>query len=552
MKGPPRRAVRRPYLPPGPSAFPGGWSFGYLHPSGACPHDPPCTPSRQRCLPQPKQWLAHTSIAEILLYGGAVGGGKTEYALVEAVVYCLTHPGVHVAIFRRTYPELEASVISRFLALVPPEIAHYSSKGIATFYNGSKLWFRSCQYERDVYRFQSAQWAALFIDEAGHFTEFIVRYLYSRVRWPGVPNILRLTANPGGPGMGFLRRWFMKPLPAELGNRPLPRPFELWRPLPGPKNPTKPENMPRRQFIPALFDDNLALKQYKPDYLSQVYDLPGDKGAQLAEGNWDANDSMIVGPYWQEQRLVAATDADLIGAGLRAGQVIPWHVVPDARWKPPAGALIYGSVDYGYGAPWSFHLHAVLADGHVRTFFEFYEPKVRDVEQARRIRQVLERESWRPEWMVLDPSMWNSRKEMGIAKSIAEVYTDELGGICQLRPGAAGRSARVSRPQRWIAAMQTAPDGFPWWQVTAACPHLVRTVPDVPWDLEDPEVEDDASENHAYEDTGRFFEARPFAPLPPPPDPLAQLDAISRAHHQAMADRAKKAPGGLLGGLARR
>lgn len=543
------RKARRPYLPPGPAP---GWTFGYLHPSGACPHDPPCTPSRARCLPQPKQWQAHTSVADILLYGGAVGGGKSEYAIVEAITFCLMYPGVHVAIFRRTHPELEASIIARFLALVPPEVAHYSTKGVATFFNGSKLWFRSCQYEKDVYRFQSAQWAALFIDEAGHFTEFIVRYLFSRVRWPGVPNILRLTANPGGPGMGFLRRWFMKPLPAELGNRPLPRPFEVWRPLPGPKDPTPPDQVPTRQFIPALFADNPALREYKPNYLSQVYSLPGDVGQQLAEGNWDANDGMIVGPYWQEQRLVTAQDRGLLDAGLREGQILPWHVVPDARWKPPRGAAIYGSVDYGYGAPWSFHLHAVLADGHVRTFFEFYEPRVRDVDQARRIRHVLEREGWRPEWIVMDPAMWNSRKEMGLAKSIAEVYADELGAICQLRPGAAGRAARVSRPQRWIDALQTAADGFPRWQATAACPHLVRTVPDVPWDLEDREVEDDASENHAYEDTGRFFEARPFAPLPVAADPLAALDAISRAHHQAMQAKEGKKGRGTLGGFGRR
>ncbi|MGL5936895.1 MAG: hypothetical protein ACRCZI_14870, partial [Cetobacterium sp.] len=97
----------------------------------------------------------------MLLYGGAVGGGKSEYAIVEAVTYCLTYPGVQVAIFRRTHPELEQSVLGRFFALVPPEVAHYAKgSGCATFFNGSKLWFRSCQYEQDVYRYQSAQWAA--------------------------------------------------------------------------------------------------------------------------------------------------------------------------------------------------------------------------------------------------------------------------------------------------------------------------------------------------------------------------------------------------------
>lgn len=487
----------------------------------------------------------------MLLYGGAVGGGKSEYAIVEAVTYCLTYPGVQVAIFRRTHPELEASIVGRFLALVPPEVAHYSTKGVATFFNGSKLWFRSCQYEKDVYRYQSAQWAALFIDEAGHFTEFIVRYLFTRVRWPGVPNILRLTANPGGPGMGFLRRWFMKPLPAEIGPRALPRPFELWKPLPGPNNPTPPERMPTRQFIPAYFDDNPALKEFRPDYLSQVYDLPGGMGAQLAEGNWDSNDGMIVGPFWKESHLVTERDRDMLSMGLRAGQLVPWHVVPNPGWKPPKGAKLFGSVDYGYGAPWAFHLHAVLSDGHVRTFFEIYETKVRDVDQAKRIKAVLAREGYQLEWLLLEQVMFNSRKEMGLAKTIAEVYTDELASVVQIRQAAAGRGSRVSRPQRWIDALQPAPDGFPWWQCTTACPHLIRTVPDIPWDLKDPEVEDEKSENHCYEGVGRFFEARPFAARAQGPDPLAHLDTLSRAHH-ASRETTPAGPGGALGGIARR
>ena len=55
-------------------------------------------------------------------------------------------------------------------------------------------------------------------------------------------------------------------------------------------------------------------------------------------------------------------------------------------------------------------------------------------------------------------------------------------------------------------------------------------MPDVPWDEDDPEVEDDESENHAYEDIGRFFEARPHHRVLPAPDPLAHLDPISRQY----------------------
>jgi hypothetical protein len=545
-----RKKVRRRYVPPGPDP---GWSFGYLHPSGRCPHEPACSPDRSRCAPQPKQALAHASPSKLLFFGGAVGGGKSEFAIVEAITYCLTYPGTQVAIFRRTHPELEQSILGRFLELVPPEVAHYSSSSsAATFYNRSKLWFCYVQHEKDVYKYQSAQWAALFIDEAGHFTEFIVRYLITRVRLTGAPNIIRLTGNPGGPGHGFLKRWFLKPEAEELGPRALPAPGEVWRPLPKKEDPTPPADVPTRQFIRARFADNIALKEARPDYLAQIYQLGGDKARQLAEGDWDAADGMIVGAHWRERWEVRDQDKALIALGFRPGQTIPWHVIPIPNWQPPADATIFGSVDYGYGAPWAFHLHAALPGGHIRTFFEFYLTRVRDVDQAKKIRQVLEVRGYRPDWIVLEPIMWASREETGKSKTIAEVYHDELRDLTQLRRSSGGRPARVSRPQRWIAALHPAADGLPNWTVTTACPHLIRTVPEVPWDEEDREVEDEDSENHCYEGVGRFFEARPFAPPPPPPDPLAELDALSRAHHKARQEAEAPVRRGALGGLASR
>ena len=75
-------------------------------------------------------------------------------------------------------------------------------------------------------------------------------------------------------------------------------------------------------------------------------------------------------------------------------------------------------------------------------------------------------------------------------------------------------------------------DGLPGWSCTTRCDNLIRTVPEVPWDEKDPEVEDGKSENHAYEGVARFFEARPFS-AEEVVDPYADLDALSRAHHQA-------------------
>jgi hypothetical protein len=539
------------------------WTWGYLHPSGSCPHEPPCTADRSRCGPQPKQAIAHASLADILFYGGAVGGGKTEYDIVEAMTICLEYPNVRVPVFRRTIKELQQWLIGRFHELVPKHVAKYNATDhYAKVFNGSELWFNYCKREQDVYNYQSASWPALFVDESTHFTETQIRYLITRVRSTihGLQKRIRLTSNPGNVGHGWHKRWFITPVPEELGERPPPAPFEIWRPRPLPGDPTPPEKVLTRQFIPAWFHDNIALAEADPDYLAKVWALGGEKAKQLAEGDWDANDSMICGPFWRKQKLIVSTDTLLIAQGLRVGTIVPWHVWPRRDWRPPVGAKIYGSVDYGFGAPWSFHLHAVLPGGHTRTFFEFYKTRVRDEDQAKDIREALTREKHADgttplmeglEWIVMDPSMWNSREETGRAKSIAEVYQDTMPRV-QFMRGAAGRGARMSRPNRWMDALSLAPDGFPWWGVTAACPDLIRTVPEVPWDQDDPDVEDDASENHAYEDVGRFFEARPHAPRVPPPDPFAHLDPISAQHQRALAARDNPKRTGVLGGLGKR
>lgn len=529
----------------------GTFEFGFRHPDTLDIHPP--NAKQLRALPRIRPDGSLDWGADWLFYGGAAGGGKTAWLAYICVLYCLTYPRAQAAIFRRTFKDLERSVIIELLQIIPDGLALFNRDLMRfEFSNGSFLWLCYCQHERDVFQYQSFQIGLLAIDEGSHFTEFIVRYLISRLRSPrrGVPKLLRIGSNPGGPGHGFLKRWFIRPRAEETGNRPTPIPFEVWRPLVPPRaaGKVRPEDMPTRAFIPARFEDNKVLQETNPQYLANLYQIEGDYAKQLAEGDWDANEGMIVGSVWRESHLVTPEDAQLIAYGLRPGQVIPWHVIPNPEWRPPATAKVYGSVDYGYGAPWSFHLHAALIGGHTRTWHERYKARVRDVKQAEIIRDDIQKFERlgvpKPEWIVMDPAMWNSREEMGLAKSIAEVYADVLMPIgIQLRPGAKGRGARESRPNRWLDALDVAPDGLPWHTITTACPEMLRTVPEVPWDPDDPDVEDDESENHAYEDGGRFFEARPHAPRYKPQDTeLAALDPISRAEVARAMAREKPKP----------
>ena len=90
--------------------------------------------------PTPKQYAFHASTANEVLYGGAAGGGKTKAIVMDAFSRCEHYPKTNAFIFRRTYRELEDTVISEAKASIPPELAVYNvGRHIMHFTNGSKI-----------------------------------------------------------------------------------------------------------------------------------------------------------------------------------------------------------------------------------------------------------------------------------------------------------------------------------------------------------------------------------------------------------------------------
>lgn len=107
----------------------------------------------------PKQEQFINSTAFETLFGGAAGGGKSYGQLVDALIYASTYPKSKQVIFRRTFRQLEMSIIRTARQLYPREIATYNeSKHCYTFKNGSIIDFAYCDSESDVYQYQSAEY----------------------------------------------------------------------------------------------------------------------------------------------------------------------------------------------------------------------------------------------------------------------------------------------------------------------------------------------------------------------------------------------------------
>ena len=57
-----------------------------------------------------------------VLFGGAAGGGKSYGQIVDALLVALTCPGSKQLILRRTFAELDKSLIRTSLSLYPREL----------------------------------------------------------------------------------------------------------------------------------------------------------------------------------------------------------------------------------------------------------------------------------------------------------------------------------------------------------------------------------------------------------------------------------------------
>ena len=86
-----------------------------------------------------------------VLFGGAAGGGKSYGQLIDALYYALRYPGSKQLILRRTFPELEKSLIRVAEQLYPAAAYRYNAaRHMGKFCNGSLIDFGYCDSERDV------------------------------------------------------------------------------------------------------------------------------------------------------------------------------------------------------------------------------------------------------------------------------------------------------------------------------------------------------------------------------------------------------------------
>ena len=388
-----------------------------------------------------KQLAFLSATADEVLFGGAAGGGKSYAQLMDALLYGLKYPQSKQLILRRTFPELEMSLIRVARSVYPASLFSYrSTDHTGRLINGSLIDFGYCASEGDVFRYQSAEYDTIRFDELTHFTEFQYLYLLSRLRGANhYPKQIKSATNPGGVGHSWVKRRFIDPAPygteftTEAGTK--------------------------RVFIPALLHENQFLCEADPHYRERLEMLPDSQKKALLHGDWN----IFEGQFFSEFSYSLHTCE-------------PFPIPLD--WRH------FRTIDYGLDCLACLWV-AMSPDGDVYVYRELCEE---NMVISRACEEILARTPQREHIYatLAPPDLWQRSQESGRSKAL---LFHEYGVSFTKTPN--------DRETGWLAIkelLRVGQNGKARLHIFRTCPRLIACIPALQYDPQKPN--DVATEPH--------------------------------------------------------
>jgi phage terminase large subunit len=339
------------------------------------------------------------AVASVIGYGGAAYGGKSYGMLQLARTAGQLWPGVQVAYFRRTYPELDGpgAAIQKSYEVFN-QVAGDREGGKEWYWdNGSTFFFRHCQNEQDVYTYQSQQIDIALFDEATHFTWAIIDYLLTRNRASGGVQELGflpfavLSSNPGNVG----HVWYSQLFDVEEKQGPHEQVKQV-------RNPNSRQT--RTYFIPAFLEDNEIGVAQDPEYESRLEEREPSIYRALRKGDWTIFAGQAF-PLWIKDRIACA----------------PFDLSDDDHSHWPK----WRAIDYGYDHP--FICGWFTADPRTERVYIYravMKSGLTDTEQAKLVKEMTP-VSEHISWTYAGHDMWKTKNMKGRTTTTADEYRDE-------------------------------------------------------------------------------------------------------------------------------
>lgn len=459
--------------------------------------------------PTPKQLMFHQSRANEVLYGGAAGGGKSKAIIMDAFARCMRFPQTHAFLFRRTYAELEDTLIKEAKSSIPPGIAEYNvARHDMTFLNGSVMHFRHCSSAADMYNYAGAEIQWLYIDELTSFEPEIYNFLKTRLRAKkelGVVPVVRCASNPGNIGHSWVKSMFVDAGP--YGSLVTHKEFSKL---------INKEKTFTTQYIPALATDNPYISD---DYIFELERKPKALRDALLLGHWDAFEGQVF--------------TEFVNDPAHYEDRIHTHVI--APFKIPDHWVRYMAFDHGYSAPFSCAWFAADESGRLYLYREWYgcdgtpnkglflSPK--EIAQGILDREEEERKENIRIDRVADPAIFDRSRGDSVSDMMRNCDGRGHGVIFRR-----GDNERLAGKMQVHERLRFREDDTPGLYVFNTCKDFIRTVPTLPYSTVKPEDIDTHAEDHAYDSLrymcmARAIPTRSLQPHKPAVfDPFAEVE----------------------------
>jgi len=425
------------------------------------------------------------------LYGGAMGGGKSYWLRWMLISLLLTWAkkgieNVEVGLFCEDYPTLKDRQISKIEKEFPKWMGTFHSDHKAhgkcfilePEYGSGIIKLRNLD---DPSKYQSAEFAAIAVDELTKNEFETFEDLRNRLRWTGIEDVKFLAGtNPGGIGHAWAKKYWM--------DKDFP-----------------PEETESNEFayIQAKADDNPYLAE---SYLKQLDSLSPDKRKAFRDGDWD----IFKGQYFSEFR--------------REIHVVEPFTIPH-DWRK------FLMLDYGYTKPSAVYWGAVSPDDVLIIYRELYKTELGYSELVDEAVSMYP-DSEEIKYWVADPSIWSKEPSNKGGMSGAEVmqnrYREIKGSGLNLVRGVNDRLNGWALLREYLKPYIREGELTAKLQIFSTCTNLIRTLPSLVYDTRRVEDLDTDGDDHAADAIRYGIMSRPKASMNPERVKDKQFDSVMR------------------------
>lgn len=414
-------------------------------------------------VPTPKQLDFHESLKENCIIEGSRGTGKSVCIRNDAHMRALACPGYNYLIVRRTMPELKKTHL-RFIGQEMRILGgtYHKTDAIAQYHNGSTGFFSHCETEDDMMKILGSEYCAVYFDEISTFTGEMITKIATCTRVPEGSDLMALVrggTNPIGVGADYVRKAYLtKDIQPEDDPEYNPDDYEA---------------------IHTTLDDNPYID--KVQYIKRLSNLPEHIRRAWLDGEW-----VVEGMYFHDYY---PTKHRPVGEG--ESEPYDWHVttiyprIKSSRTdiiglEQHQWVQIYRTVDWGFSPDPAVCLWiAVLPNSRAFVMKEMHWRSKTAAHVAKIIKS--ESEGMHIVETYCDPTMFYGSEATG-NMSVGDIF--ESNGV-PLTPVKNDRIVAGYAIHEYLNTLCV--DGLPKLQMYGpGCPMLVRTIPEMRTDKNDP------------------------------------------------------------------